>query len=213
MKKIVMSVAFFFVATLCINANAQTSISSLEIQKFQRPAMFFEAIGSAGDIEDAIIAYMKTKGFKKDKIKGDIIKFTNVRIDKVPATLDYFFKIESKGKKKDNLSSIWFATSSGVDVFTDTAKVDNWKYMNDFVNHIKTVIVPYYGLDNNVSAKMKEIKSSKDDLDDLKKKKQKLETEVEETGKKIDDTNKKIDQQQKELADLNAQKETMQKNL
>jgi len=206
MKRITTLIALFLIAATQISVKAQQTLSNLEIQKFQRPAMFFEAEGSDGDIEDAIVAYMKSKGFKKDKIKGGLLKFTNVRIEKVPATLDYYFKIESKGKKKDALSSVWFATSSGVDVFTDTSKTDNWKYMSDFVSFLKTTVFPYYAIDNKVADKMKEIKSSKGDLDDLQKKKQKLEKEIE-------DTNKKIEQQQKELGDLNGQKDVLQKNL
>lgn len=201
MKKIfVLFVALFFLVTIQ-DIKAQTTYSNLEIGTFKRPALFIEAEGNSDDVEAAVIDYFKVKGYKREKVKGGIIKFSSARVDKVGTTLDYYFKVDKKNKKESN---IWFATGTTADAYTDSTNTDTWRMLNEFSAFLKATVFPYYATDKKLTQKQKDLKGHQEDLSDLEKQKQKLEKEIEEKKKDIAN-------HQKEVADLTTLKDSHKK--
>ena len=157
-------------------------------------------------IENAIKENFKAQGIKPKEIKGFMV-FRNARIDKIDATnpVDAFLKVERKGKRDDNMSTISFITTpagqisddklkSGVATATVTPAATTGVFLSDLMPDIDNKVFEKQVADQQEDVKKaeKKLKDLQDDQASMEKKIRNLQDDLENNRK----------DQQKQAAEL-----------
>ena len=199
MKKLYNTIAFMFI-TLFINAQARTTIA--EYQKTMQPAIETSYPYSEKTVMNAIEDKMGKMGYKGKESKGYTI-YRGVKMSEIgPDFYDLYFKADRKSRKEKEVSVVTMLISSGSDKFigdsTSTSAVDNAKkYLNNLSGTINA-----FDLELQINEQDEALKKATnkmaglvEDGENLVKKKEKLEKDIEDNIKKQGEQKTEVEKQ------------------
>ncbi|MEO6230778.1 MAG: hypothetical protein ABJB11_03810 [Ferruginibacter sp.] len=193
-----LSILFITVLFYC-SATAQAHLVTTDYQKTKQSAIEMELPYAEKIVGDAIEDKMEKMGFKSKSNKGYMV-YKGVRIAELGAgTYDLYFKTDRKSRKEKDMTIVTMMMSEGPDRFvSDPTVLTSAKNFLDS----QVVMVEAYDLevqvteqDNSVKKADKKMSSLVSDLDDLQKKKAKIEKDIEENLKNQENQKKEIETQ------------------
>lgn len=220
MKKIIVLLIVCFAITGAVFS--QSSVTSVSYNKTSQPALMLELPYSDEVSEGFIVDNLKKTGYdaetkgklfwKQNKINGYYV-FKDVRLEGLSQPVDLYFKVEQKGRKKDEQSIIYLLVSKGQESFVSSGSDEgiynaSKKFLNGFVTQSAA-----YKLDLDIKAQEDVVKDAEkkmnklqDNEKDMIKKVEQLQKDLKKNKEDQDNQQKTIDNEQKKLADLRAQK-------
>ncbi len=213
MKKI------FFLSTLfsffLLTAGAQARQGTVEYNKQQVPAYIIPMSYSKSVTEDAIKERMKAMGLKGSDKKG-FMEYNNVVLPEVSASpVDAKIRVEKGGS--DNTSMVYMivnpAGSSNTQAIAGTATTTDYSSgASTFLSNLTTTTGDY-SLEQDIKKQEDEVKKSEkkqntlvDDGNDMQKKLQRLQNDIEENRKKQAEQVTEVQKQRDALTMLQAKR-------
>ena len=146
--------------------------------KIKKPALLSELPFSDNTVKDAIVDFMKTKGYKQDKNK-DYVVFKGVSLSELgPGQYDLYFKIAEKSRKERDKSTVTMFISKGYENFvgadTEPDLINNGKIVLD--NFLKTTEA--YDLELQIKSQEESVKKAERRLQDMMNDKADLEKKI-----------------------------------
>lgn len=189
MKKIT---ALICLMTVCNIVYSQSTITKASYNKTDQPALALELPYNEEVCESFILANLKETGYdvetkgklfwKQNKLNG-YYTFKEVRLKGLDHSVDLYFKVDQKGRKKDE-SVIYMLIGRGENYFISSSDETVYdagkKFMNGFTNQAAA-----FKLDLDIKNQEETVKSAEKKLDKLKDNES--------------DMTKKIEQLQKDL--------------
>ena len=166
-------------------ANAQAYEGSIEYQKKDEPAIVIDFPYPAGEVEDAIIAYLDKMGHKKKESKG-FLHYNKIAIKEInPQPLDYIFRIERKSKKEKDETSVYLIMQFTEDNPLARQSAGNMgsnakSFLNSLIPHVEShhLEVAIKEQEEVIAAAEKKLKNMKEDQEDMQKKIKKYQEEI-----------------------------------
>lgn len=189
MKKSI-AILVALLANICVFSQAR--LTTAEFQKVMQPAIETEMLFGEKTITDAVEAKMQKLGYKGKEYKGYIV-YKGVTIpDFKNNTYDLYFKAARKSRKEKENSYVTLLISTGYEKFVgDTSNSDAIEQGKKFLDNLMPVVEAHdleLQIADQESATQKAEKKLNNlvsDGEDLVKKKEKLEKEIEENIKKV----------------------------
>ncbi len=164
-------------------------------------------INAAADmVEDVIKEKFKAQGIKPKEIKGFLV-FRNARIEKIDPVnpVDAFLKVERKGKRDDNMSTISFITTpvgqisddnlkSGLATATVTAASATGIFLSDLSPDIDNKV-----FEKNVADQQEQVKKAERKLKDLQDDQASMEKKIRNLQDDLESNRKDQEKQAAEL--------------
>ncbi|HEV7333377.1 MAG TPA: hypothetical protein VGN63_20240 [Flavisolibacter sp.] len=173
--KALLPLLFFF----CTTASSQSVSTSMRFDKTNKQGLMLYLPFSQEVAEGTILTKLKEIGFepesskslfwKQSKVNGFyVFKGVTLKGDH-PQIVDLYFKVDSRGSKKDNQSVMYLLTSKGGDNFiTDATDAAVYTAAQKFLNGFTTETATYkHSLD--VQAQEESVKKAEKRLADLQK--------------------------------------------
>lgn len=161
----------------CLIASAQSVSTAIEYDKDNKQGLMLYLPYSQEVAEGTILTKLKETGFepqstgslfwKQNKVNGFYV-FKGVTLrGETPQIVDLYFKVDRRGRKKDNQSVMYMLTSKGGDNFvTDASDVTMYRAAQNFLNGFVTQMATYkHTLD--VTAQEETVKKAEKKLVDL----------------------------------------------
>lgn len=217
MKKLTALVTLFFAAFNFVHS--QTSVTTASYNKTSQPALVLELPYNEEVCESFILANLKETGYdvetkgklfwKQNKLNG-YYTFKEVRLKDLSHTVDLYFKVESKGRKKEE-SAIYMLIGRGENYFISSSDETVYdagkKFMNGFIDQAAA-----FKLDLDIKEQEETVKDSEKKLDKLKdnekdmvKKIDQLQKDLKKNQEDQKSQEKTIEDEKKKLDDLKAQ--------
>lgn len=216
MKKLILAsipVLFF-----CIAAIAQPRQGTVEYDKQQVPCYISDFPYSPSTTEDAVKNRFKSMGVKGNERKG-FIEYNNVVLPEIgPNPVDTKFKIE-KRKGDKNASTVYMIVNpiglSSTQAVAGSGNVQDFSIGSaNFLNSLNTTTGDY-SLEQEIRNQEEEVKKAEkkssgliDDGNDMQKRLQKLQSDIEENRRKQIDQVAEIQKQRDILAQIQARRRT-----
>jgi hypothetical protein len=198
---------------VCSTSFSQAIYTQADYNKMKKPAVLSELPFSDKTVSDAIVDYMKTKGYKQDKNK-DYLVFKGVNLaDLGPGQYDLYFMVKEKSKKEKDKSLVTLFISKGYENFIDASTepdiIENGKiFMNSFLETSAA-----YDLELQIKAQEEAVKKAErrmqelvNDKEDLEKKIAKLQEELSNNSKSQTEQQTEVDKQKQILETLMARR-------
>ncbi len=183
----------FLVAILFLHKQSSAqSESRLLIDSINQPALYMEIDMSESDVKDGIEDYFDSLHIEKEKGKGFILKkslpymeFKRAKVDYLEDdALDFYFKVDTKKQKGQDLASIYIAVTKGYKNFI-TPDSRNWNDFKDFADYLRTNILERYRIRLSVTELSKSLDKQRKKLADVLKQKVELETGINTDSTKV----------------------------
>ena len=216
MKKI--SLACIGILFFCIAAMAQPRQGTVEYDKQQVPCYISDFPYSQSTTEDAIKNRFKSMGVKSNDRKG-FIEYNNVVLPEIgPNPVDTKFKIE-KRKGDKNASTVYMIVNpiglSSTQAVAGSGSVQDFSTgSTNFLNSL-TNTTGDYSLEQEIKNQEDEVKKAEkksgnlvDDGNDMQKRLQKLQNDIEENRKKQTEQVAEVQRQRDILAQMQARRRT-----
>ncbi len=210
MKKLFLLSAILFLA---MGAFAQAHLATADYQKTMQPAVEIEMPFPEKTVMKSVIDKIEKKGYKAKETKGYTV-FKGVMMPEIgPDAYDLYFKTDRKSRKEKDITILTMMVSSGYEKFigdsTNSAVIENAK---TFLNgHIEATVA--YDLElqikdqEEVTAKAdKKMANLVEDGQDLVKKKEKIEREIEDNKRKQADQKAEAEKQAQIFSTLRAKR-------
>jgi hypothetical protein len=201
MKKISLSV--LAILLFAGYSQAQAYEGTLKIKKVEEPAIIMVYNYSADVVENAFKANLADKRLKGSTSKGFLVYGSSIISEISPASLDYSFKFDEKGKRDKTTTTVYLlinganvlVAGNDRDILVRNAKVflENMMPMIEKSNLVEQIKKQ----ENVLVQEEKKLKKLKDDQDDLEKK-------LKDNSKKQDAQQKEVNSQRSILDDLKA---------
>jgi hypothetical protein len=204
----------FCVALFMGETNAQAYPGKTENKKADENALLLDTDVPANITREAIMTKLEKMGYKGKDKKG-VVYFEGIIIPAVGSELmDYYFEVESKGKKDRDGSVIYmYIKKGGVNIFNTKIATAKNKKAEDFLNEFPPYLTAYL-LDHDIKTQGEEVSKAEKrlsklegDLSDLEKKKKKLEKDIEDNLAEQEKQREDILKQNMLLQNLKAKKE------
>lgn len=212
MKKIIF---LSTILSLCILlAGAQARQGTVEYNKQQVPCYVIPYSYSKSITEDAIKDRMKAMGLKGDNKKG-FMEYNNVMLPEISSSpVDAKFKVEKGGS--DNTSMVYMivnpAGSSNTQPIAGAATTDYSTGASTFLSNMGASTGDY-SLEQDIKKQEDEVKKAEkkqnnliDDGNDMQKKLQRLQNDIEDNRKKQTDQVSEVQKQRDALTQLQARR-------
>ncbi len=206
MKKILLSAALFFIATTTFS---QARTATAEYNKTMQPAIEIEIPFEEKTVMKSLVEKMEKKGYK-GKDSKDYTVFRGVNMSEIGSgTYDLYFKADRKSRKEKDISILTMMVSKGNESFISEGDDANvFSSAKTFLNgHIEQATA--YDLELQIKEQTeatekadKKYKNSVEDGEDLVKKKEKIEKEIEENKQKQADQKAEAEKQRQILNTL-----------
>jgi hypothetical protein len=189
-------------------AFAQSSVTSVSYNKSSQPALMLELPYDEEVSEGFIVSNLKKTGYdaetkgklfwKQNKLNGYYI-FKDVRLEGLSQPVDLYFKVERKGRKAKDESTIYMLVSKGNEQFISSGSDDEiYSASKNFLNGF-TDQSAVYKLDLDIKAQEEKVKDAEKKLDKMRDQEK--------------DLNKKIDQLQKDLKENQENQQSQAKTI
>lgn len=206
MKKILLSAAIFFISA---TAFSQARTATAEYNKTMQPAIEIEIPFEEKTVMKSLVEKMEKKGYK-GKDSKDYTVFRGVNMPEIGSgTYDLYFKADRKSRKEKDISILTMMVSKGNDNFmSEGDDADVFSNAKTFLNgHIEQATA--YDLELQIKEQTeatekadKKYKNAVEDGEDLVKKKEKIEKEIEENKQKQADQKAEAEKQRQILNTL-----------
>ena len=214
MKKFVYTLLLTFAS---ISLFAQARVTTAEFQKTTQPAVELDMPYPENVVYKAIEERMQKMGYKGKENKGYIM-YPSVRLPEFGnESYDLYLKVKSKGKKDKNSSTVTLLVSSGYEKFLGDSQYD--RVVSDAKEYLTNQLpaVSAYDLELQITEQSSATKKAEQKLEklvnesnDLVKKKEKIERDIEENKKRQDDQRAEIENQRKIEETLKGKRMTKQ---
>jgi hypothetical protein len=173
------SIASLLMLIIVINVSAQSVNTSVKFNKTDRPALMLYLPYNEEVAEGTILTKLKEIGFepeskgslfwKQNKVDG-FYTFKGVVLKSDSSTnvlTDLYFKVDRRGRKKENQSVIYLMTSKGAENFiTDASEPQTYtaaqRFLNSFVSETAT-----YKHTLDIQAQEETVKKAEKKMSDL----------------------------------------------
>jgi hypothetical protein len=200
MKKLLQILILSFVGGALF---AQARVTTAEFQKTTQPAVEIDMPYSDNVVLKAIEERMQKLGYKGKESKGYTL-YSGVRLQEFGnETYDLYIRAKSKGKKDRNSSTVTLLVSSGYEKFLGDSEYD--RVVSDAKEYLANQLpaVGAYDLELQMEKLVNE-------SNDLVKKKEKIERDIEENKKRQDEQRIEIENQRKIEETLKGKRSTRQ---
>lgn len=214
MKKIIYSLVLSFAS---LSLFAQARVTTAEFQKTTQPAVELDMPYPENVVYKAIEERMQKMGYKGKENKGYIM-YPSVRLpDFGNETYDLYLKAKSKGKKDKNSSTVTLLVSSGYEKFLGDSEYD--RVVADAKHYLTNQLpaVSAYDLELQITEQAGATRKAEQKLEklvnesnDLVKKKEKIERDIDENKKRQDEQRAEIENQRKIEETLKGKRTTKQ---
>lgn len=212
----------FISCFMAINiAFGQASVTTASYNKTSQPALKLELPYSEEVCEDFILANLKKTGYdvetkgklfwKQNKLNG-YYTFKDVRLEGLDHTVDLYFKVDQKGRKSKEESTIYMLIGRGEDYFISSSDDNVYdaakKFMNGFVDESAAfkLDLDIKNQEETIKDAEKKLEKLKDNEKDMNKKIEQLQKDVKKNQEDQKDQEKAIENEKKKLEDLKSQK-------
>jgi len=217
MKKIIL---FTSILIISLSAFSQAYEGKIEYDKKKQDAFMIDYPYPEEAVENALIKKMEQLGYKGKEEKGLFNKDKGFRVyksafvtDISSGSMDYVFKVESKGKK-DKQQSVVYLVILGKDganakTIFDLRDVEKAK---SFLNSLQPMMEEAYlefqinGQKEVIAKAEKKLKQLKDDQDNLEKKIKKMQDDLKDNAKDQDNQQKDVENQKHILETMKAKR-------
>ncbi len=209
MKKLLLLSAILFLAT---GAFAQAREATADYNKTMQPAVEIEIPFPEKTVMRSLVEKMEKRGYKGKDTKGYNV-FKGVNMSEIgPGTYDLYFKTDRKKKDKE-VTILTMLVSSGSEKFISEA--DNSTVMDNSKSFLNSHTENAVAYDLELQVKDQEEATTKaekklanlvEDGQDLVKKKEKIEKEIEENKKKQSDQKAEVEKQNQIFSTLKAKR-------
>ena len=202
-------------------AFGQASVTTASYNKTSQPALKLELPYSEEVCEDFILANLKKTGYdvetkgklfwKQNKLNG-YYTFKDVRLEGLDHTVDLYFKVDQKGRKSKEESTIYMLIGRGEDYFISSSDDNVYdaakKFMNGFVDESAAfkLDLDIKNQEETIKDAEKKLEKLKDNEKDMNKKIEQLQKDVKKNQEDQKDQEKAIENEKKKLEDLKSQK-------
>lgn len=203
----------FLLFVVCLHASAQSVSTAIKYDKDNQQGLMLYLPYSQGVAEGTILSKLKEIGYepeskgslfwKNNKVNGFyVFKGVTLRGD-TPQVVDLYFKVERRGRKKDNQSVMYMLTSKGADNFvSDASDATAYAAAQNFLNGFTTETASYkHTLD--IQAQEETVKKAGKKLSDLQDEERDLNKKI---TKLQDDLRKNKDNQVSQQATIEAER-------
>ena len=201
MRKIIYTLAALFVFTTIVSSQARYVF--IDFKDTKKPGVQNEFSYSDKTISNAIDDKMTKMGYKSKDLK-DYTVYKSVLLPELGnQTYDLYFKVDRKSRKEKDNAVVTMLVSSGNENFISGSS--DSRTMNNARNYLDNLLstITAYDLQQQVNAQQdivtkaeKKYKSLQNDADDLQKKKNKLEQQIDDNAKAQKDQLAEIEKQQ-----------------
>lgn len=137
-------------------------------------------------VENAIKESMEKKGYRPEKMKGDIIVYRGVRLDNDSEISDLHFKVERKSRKEKNVSQVHLIVGRSSENVALRSDLDTHKseHAKTFLNNLVPSVAAHQleldikDQDNTVKKAEKKLRGLEDDQKSLEKRLQDTEDKL-----------------------------------
>jgi hypothetical protein len=179
-------------------ATAQTTESTIKIDKTDRPAIAAEYNIPADALKDELKEVFKSKGIKLEKSKGLLVAKA-VSIQEMDNTCDLYFDVDSKSRSEKSKSVIKMAMSSGYDNFISPASTSVYLLAKKYIASSLTPAIYAEKKQVDISAQTESISKAQKIYTDLLKENEKLEKQQKSLENDIAENKRKQELQLKEV--------------
>ncbi len=188
MRKLILFAAIIFSS---ITAVAQARSVTAEYQKIMQPAVEIEVPFPEKTVEKSFIDQFERLGYKGKEAKG-YYTFKEVRLPKIgPGIYDLYFKTERKSRQEKDHTILTILLSSGSEKFlseaVDSTEIKNAKqFLNEQQNNVASYDLELQIAEQNeiVTKEDKRLANLTQDSVGLAKKKDKIESDIQENIRK-----------------------------
>jgi len=201
MRKIIYTLITLFIFTITVSAQARYVF--IDFKDTKKPGVQNEFSYSDKTISNAIDDKMTKMGYKSKDLK-DYTVYKSVLLPELGnQTYDLYFKVDRKSRKEKDNAVVTMLVSSGNENFISGSS--DSRTMNNARNYLDNLLstITAYDLQQQVNAQQdivtkaeKKYKSLQNDADDLQKKKNKLEQQIDDNAKAQKDQLAEIEKQQ-----------------
>jgi hypothetical protein len=220
MKKVFLSIPAVFLFLQMLSAQAYEG--SIEYNKKKQLAYVIEYAYPQEAVQNAIIQKMAELGYKAKEEKGlfnrdkGFLVFKNASISDITGkTLDYFVKVDKKGKKDDDGAILYLVANNSngenASTFFDNDEVRRAKgFLNNLQPEVEAANLEIQIRDQEdaVTKAEKKLKDLQDSKADMEKKIKNLQDDIEKNLKAQGETQKEIENQRQVLENLRAKRKT-----
>ena len=206
---------FFLVSVFFINgaAHSQAQYKFIDFKDAQRPAISVDLPYPEKTVDGALQSKMAKLGYKGKESKG-FKEYKGVLMPELgPATYDLYFAIDKKSKKEKDASTVTMLVSKGNENFIteadDPQTINNAKQILDNL----LIGVTSYDLEQQISAQEsvvskeeKRLKTYGQEMEDMQKRKKKLEQQIDQSQRDQAASEKEILKQKELLETLKARR-------
>lgn len=196
--------SFFLLLAASASVSAQARFTQAEYQKTMQPAVELDAPYPESVVHKAIEDRMQKMGYKGKEIKGYTM-YSSVRLPEFAnETYDLYLKARSKGRKDKNSSTLTLLVSSGYEKFLGESEQE--RVVSDAKHYLTNLLpaVSAYDLELQITEQAAATKKAEQKLEklvnesnDLVKRKDRIEREIEENKKRQDEQRIEIENQRK----------------
>jgi hypothetical protein len=197
------------------SAFCQSMATSVAYDKVVMPGLMLNLPYDESVSEDFIVAALKKTGYnaetkgklfwKQNKVNGYYI-FKDVRLKGASKQVDLYFKVDRKGKKSNDESTIYMLTATAGEQFVSESSNENtYNAAKNFLNTFVDEAAAYkLGLD---------IKEQEEEVQDAEKKLDKLNDNTKDIAKHIEQLQKDLKKNNDDVTDQQKKVETEKKKL
>lgn len=202
LKKMKKSILFAAIICFSITAVAQARSASAEFQKIMQPAVEIEVPFPEKTVMKSIVDMLEKKGYKGKDTKG-YYTFKSVVLPELGTNAyDLYFKTDRKSRREKDITTLTLLVSGGYEKFigdtTDAVLMTNAKaFLNKQIDASAAFDLEMQINDQDEAARnaQKKLTSLIEDGQNLQKKKEKLENEIQENIKKQADQKAETEKQ------------------
>ena len=188
MRKLILFAAIIFTSIIAV---AQARSVTAEYQKIKQPAVEIEVPFPEKTVEKSFIDYFERLGYKGKEMKG-YYTFKEVRLPKIgPGIYDLYFKTERKSRQEKDHTILTILLSGGSEIFlseaVDSTAINNAKqFLNEQQNNVASydLELQIAAQDEIVTKEDKRLTNLTQDSVGLAKKKDKIESDIQENIRK-----------------------------
>lgn len=188
MRKTLLLAALIFIA---VASFAQARSVTAEYQKINQPAIEIEIPFPEKTVVKSFVDYFEHLGYKGKETKG-YFTFKEVRLPKIgPGIYDIYFKADRKSRREKDNTILTFLLSNGYEKFLSGSENDSVinnakQFLNEQQNNVATfdLEMQITTQDEIIKKEDKKLANLLEDGVDLAKKKEKIESEIQDNIQK-----------------------------
>jgi hypothetical protein len=166
-------------------AHAQTA-THIVIDSVSRDAFYMEIDMPQSDVKEALDSFFEKAKGEKEKAPGFIFKkqlpyilYKRARVEMMgDDNLDYYFNVDSKKTKGNEVSTIYVAVCKGFRNFISPEDATKWIELKNFSTYLHTNVLEQFRINQKMTTLTKEREKANSKLKDVTAEKIKLETTV-----------------------------------